>query len=46
MMSVISVMLVVLALGFAAVAMVGYFTWRSRMRREVTLEPADWQKAA
>jgi hypothetical protein len=46
MMSVISVLLVILALGFVAVGSVGYFAWRSRMRRDVTMEPADWQKAA
>ena len=44
MMSVISVLLVVLALGFVGVGSVGFFAWRARMRREV-IELADWQEA-
>ena len=47
MMAVISVLLVILALGFVAVGSVGYLAWRSRMRRDVvSLDPSDWQKAA
>ena len=46
MMTVISVLLVILALGFVGVASVGYFAWRLRMRRDVPMDLADWQKAA
>ena len=46
MMSVISVLLVILALGFVGVGSVGFFAWRSRMRREVPVESTDWLEAA
>ena len=46
MMSVISVLLAILALGFVGVGSVGYFAWRARMRREVSVESADWLEAA
>jgi hypothetical protein len=46
MMSVISVLVAVLVMGFFAVGLVAYFGWRERMRREPDVWAENYEKAA
>jgi hypothetical protein len=45
-MSVISVLVAVLVMGFFAVGLVAYFGWRERMRREPGVWAENYEKAA